>query len=95
VGHHAKLGWPAQPSWGTSRSPHGIAHLPVRDWPHVKVRDVARSDLEPASIDHDLSSVAERLGSPGSGAMTVLDDGAVVGVKTLRDSRRSRPFWTT
>ena len=62
-----------------------IARIPVDEWPQVTVREVMRTDLEPAAAGDDLATAAARLRASGSSAMAVLEDGTVVGVVTLRD----------
>jgi CBS domain-containing protein len=62
-----------------------MARIPVAQWPQASVRDVARTDVETASIGDDLASAVARLRASGSGAMAVLEDGRIVGVVTLRD----------
>lgn len=62
-----------------------IARHPSEDWPSLTARDLAQTDLVPATLDESVSVVADRLRSSGSDALAVTDQGRVVGVVTLRD----------
>ena len=62
-----------------------IAAIPPDRWPRVTARQIARTDLGPASRHDTVSSVIARLRTSDSDAVAVTDNDRVVGVVTLRD----------
>lgn len=63
-----------------------IAAIHRDEWPDLTARQIARTNLIPASPSDSVSSVSERLRSSESDAIAVTgDDGVVIGVVTLRD----------
>ncbi|MEP7047062.1 MAG: CBS domain-containing protein, partial [Ilumatobacteraceae bacterium] len=62
-----------------------ISLVPMADWPHVKARDIARTDVAPAAPSETVDAVAERMRAANSEAIAVTTSNAVIGVVTLRD----------
>jgi CBS domain-containing protein len=62
-----------------------IAALPRDEWATRTVRDVARTDVLPASAGESVASLTERLRAAGAGAVAVVDGDRVIGIVTQRD----------
>lgn len=62
-----------------------IALVPMEEWPTVTARDVARTDIAPATPAETVEAVADRMRAAHSEAVAVTSSNAVVGVVTLRD----------
>ena len=61
------------------------AAIASADWPAKRCIDVARQNLDAASVFDSVAAVAHSIRSTGGGAVAVTDSGQVVGVVTLRD----------
>lgn len=62
-----------------------IARVPMETWSTVTARDVARTDIDPASPTETVEEVAARMRAASSEAIAVTTSNAVIGVVTLRD----------
>ena len=62
-----------------------ISLVPMAEWPNLKARDVARTDVAPAAPTDTVDAVAERMRAAHSEAIAVTTSNTVIGVVTLRD----------
>jgi CIC family chloride channel protein len=62
-----------------------ISLVPMPEWPNLKARDVARTDVAPAAPTDTVDVVAERMREAHSEAIAVTTSNTVIGVVTLRD----------
>jgi CBS domain-containing protein len=62
-----------------------IAKIPMAEWAYATARDIARTDVLPASPRDPVDVVAERMRAADSEAIAVTDANSVIGVVTLRD----------
>ncbi len=62
-----------------------ISQVPMGEWPNVTARDVARTDVAPATPTETVEVVADRMRAADSEAIAVTTSKAVIGVVTLRD----------
>jgi CBS domain-containing protein len=62
-----------------------IADVPRAEWSTRTVRDVARTDVLPASAGETVASLTERLRTAGTDAVAVIEDDRVIGIVTRRD----------
>ena len=62
-----------------------IAEIPPDEWPRLRARDVARTDVPAARRSDSVARVAEIIRQHDAGAVAIVDDGRVTGVVTIRD----------
>ncbi len=62
-----------------------ISLVPMAQWPNVKARDVARTDVAPAAPADTVDVVADRMRAAHSEAIAVTTSNTVIGVVTFRD----------
>jgi CIC family chloride channel protein len=62
-----------------------ISLVPMTEWPNLKARDVARTDVAPAAPTDTVDVVADRMRTAHTEAIAVTTSNTVIGVVTLRD----------
>lgn len=62
-----------------------ISLVPMAEWPDLKARDVARTDVAPAAPTDTVEVVADRMRTAHTEALAVTTANTVIGVVTLRD----------
>ena len=62
-----------------------ISLVPMAEWPNLKARDVARTDVAPAAPTDTVDAVDDRMRAVHSEAIAVTTSNTVIGVVTLRD----------
>ena len=62
-----------------------IAKIPPEDWPGLRARDVARTDVPTARSADSVARIAELIRTHDAGAIAITDEGRIIGVVTIRD----------
>ena len=62
-----------------------IAEIPPDEWPRLRARDVARTDVPTARLSDSVARVAEIIREHEAGAVAIIAHGRVTGVVTIRD----------
>jgi CIC family chloride channel protein len=62
-----------------------ISRVPMGEWPNVSAREIARTDVAPATPTETVDEVADRMRAANSEAIAVTTANTVIGVVTLRD----------